>query len=163
MRSREEIFCVSKEYLLRTFSYKDGVLFRIGNEDFDNSQRWGRNKDGYVHTKVKTEIFDAHRLVWIMHNGFIKHGMVIDHIDGVRDNNKIENLRVVTRSENLRNRNGEIVGQEGILWHARDKMWAARIYVKKKSIHLGSYKNMKDAVKARRGAESLLAAIGFEK
>ncbi|MDA7436471.1 HNH endonuclease [Synechococcus sp. AH-601-B19] len=45
-----------------------------------------------------------HRIIWTIINGDIEEGMVIDHIDRDKCNNKIENLRCVTQSENNRNR-----------------------------------------------------------
>lgn len=42
----------------------------------------------------------VHRVVWEMHNGNIPKGLVIDHIDGDPSNNKIENLRLATSSQN---------------------------------------------------------------
>lgn len=44
----------------------------------------------------------AHRIVWIAFNGEIEHGKEINHIDGNRGNNAIENLEVVSKSENLK-------------------------------------------------------------
>ncbi|HRE87521.1 MAG TPA: HNH endonuclease [Myxococcota bacterium] len=47
-------------------------------------------------------LVSAHRLVWTMTNGPIPDGMVVNHIDGVKANNAISNLEVVTAAENVR-------------------------------------------------------------
>jgi len=56
----------------------------------------------------------VHRIVWEMHFGQIPSGMCIDHIDGNGLNNKLQNLRVATLSENQRNRSQSKVSKTGI-------------------------------------------------
>ena len=55
-------------------------------------------KDGYIGIFIKGTHYFAHRIIWEMHNGEIPSGMVIDHIDGNRSNNKIENMHFPTKS-----------------------------------------------------------------
>lgn len=50
----------------------------------------------------KDYYFCEHRVIWVWHNGAIPQGLEINHIDYNRGNNRIENLEIVTRSENLR-------------------------------------------------------------
>jgi hypothetical protein len=62
-------------------------------------------KDGcsYWFVTINLKTYRAHRVVWELVNGTIPHGSEIDHIDGNGLNNRIENLRLVTRAGNQRN------------------------------------------------------------
>lgn len=75
--------------------------------------------------------------------------MEIDHIDGNGLNNQKENLRICTRSENMRNRDKQadnLSGYKGV--YKKDNRYRAQITVEGKQIYLGSYQNIEDAVKA---------------
>lgn len=68
----------------------------------------GSLRNGYL--KLNS-IISIHRLVWETFNGEIPEGMVIDHIDGNRSNNKLSNLRLVSQSENMNN--AQVNGHKG--------------------------------------------------
>jgi DNA-binding CsgD family transcriptional regulator len=62
-------------------------------------------KNGYLSVTWKGKRYYAHRLAWLLTHGCpVPAGMDIDHINRIRTDNRPENLRVVTRSENLKNR-----------------------------------------------------------
>lgn len=85
----------------------------------------------------------------------------IDHINGVRDDNRIENLRVVTSAENHKNMalgTASTSGVAGVSWHERDARWRAHIKVGGRQKHLGNFRRFEDAVSARLTAN---AALGF--
>ena len=56
---------------------------------------------------IKTKAYYIHRFEWECIQGVIPEGFVIDHIDSVRTNNKIENLQLLTVSENIRKGNSK--------------------------------------------------------
>ena len=58
---------------------------------------------GYVHIKYQNVEYLAHRLAWIHHHGKIDQSLVIDHINGIRNDNRIQNLRQVTHAKNMQN------------------------------------------------------------
>lgn len=59
---------------------------------------------GYMRIRLGDQFDYVHRLIWEHVNGPIPKGMHIDHINGVRDDNRIENLRLVTPKENMQHR-----------------------------------------------------------
>lgn len=160
MASREEKLGVSREYLLFHFAYKDGQLIRKKDGVGDVRNDWGKGKNGYKKVNIGRKPFSVHRLIWVMHNGYIPDGSVIDHIDRDRVNNRIENLRVVSRHENCKNREAPFSGHAGIIWHKKDRAWHARISINKKQTHLGAYKNIDDAIRALRGTSLALKTAG---
>ena len=62
-----------------------------------------QDEHGYVYIRFMGKLRQAHRIIWEMHHGPIPEGMEIDHINHVTDDNRIENLRLVTRKENCKN------------------------------------------------------------
>ena len=61
------------------------------------------DKDGYVRVRYYGRLVRLHRIIFKFYFGDIPKGYVIDHIDHVRDNNKIANLRCITQKENSQN------------------------------------------------------------
>lgn len=59
--------------------------------------------NGYVRVTYRGRNYGVHRLVWEFHNGEIPEGYEVDHLNGVRTDNRIENLRLATRSQNSMN------------------------------------------------------------
>lgn len=109
-------------------------------------------KIGYIQVSVNGRRYFAHRIVWEMHNGKIPEGAEIDHINGIRHDNRIENLRVVSKVENCRNsalRSDNSSGYCGVTWDSSRMKWAAVIHVNGKNKNLGRFTNICDAVKAR--------------
>lgn len=97
-----------------------------------------------------------HRLVWIYHNGAIPPDKVIDHIDQNPLNNRIENLRLATASENQRNRRvypRYRSGVVGVSWNTQSQAWRALITVDGRRIYLGQYKSKDRAIERRFEAE----------
>ena len=101
-------FAATKFELNKLLEYRDGDLFYkardFGHKSF-NPQFAGKkagciNQKGYLLVKLFKKQYAAHRLVWIMHNGDIPEELTIDHIDNNKVNNKIQNLQILTRSDN---------------------------------------------------------------
>jgi len=85
----------------KIFQYNsNGTLTRL-----KGVKRWGtktgrKNSNGYDQVGYDGTYFMVHRVVWEMHNGQLKEGMHIDHIDFNKTNNRIENLRAVEMKAN---------------------------------------------------------------
>lgn len=114
------------------------------------------NDQGYVLIRINRIIYRAHRIAWIMIKGYSPEGE-IDHIDGNRSNNSWSNLRDVPRLENKRNQ-GKVTtntsGHNGVMWYKAGQKWHAQITVEGKTIHLGYFEKIEEAVKARKQAET---------
>lgn len=104
--------------------------------------------------------YTAHRVIWaLVHGEWPPED--IDHINGDRADNRIENLRAVSRGENGRNRGRDrrnASGVTGVFHLAPDDVWVAHITVDRKRKHIGRFKDRDEAIRARQAAE---AALGF--
>ena len=109
------------------------------------------NGKGYIRIRIDRGRFRAHRLAWMYINGHEPDGQ-IDHINGDRSDNRIENLRVVNQLENSKNRrinSNNTSGFTGVTFDKRSGKWAAQIELKGKGYTIGRFLNKSDAVKAR--------------
>jgi hypothetical protein len=114
---------------------------------------------GYCQVGIDDTYLRIHRLVWIYHNGDIPDKMFVDHIDGDKLNNRIENLRLATRSQNQHNckkQSNNTSGVKGIGWNKQRKKWRARITINGKSIWLGYYNTIEEAEAAITAARNNL-------
>jgi hypothetical protein len=124
------------------------------NARFSGKRAGGVNTQGYRVVRVLGGLYREHHIVWaVVHGCWARE---IDHIDGDRLNNKISNLREVTRSENLRNRGLDrrnTSGVIGVSFHKATGRWRARLGLKPNPIELGIFDSLADAAEARRLAE----------
>jgi hypothetical protein len=114
-----------------------------------------RTRKGYVVLELNGRQYKAHNLAWAMHYGYWPKAFV-DHINGVRHDNRIANLREATGTDNARNRalsRNNVSGVSGVTWRDSHKAWCARITVNNKRLHLGYYGSLDDARAARYAAE----------
>lgn len=115
------------------------------------------DKIGYKRGYIFNRQYLAHRVIWCLHYGAWPEGQ-IDHINGVRNDNRAANLRVVQGPENQRNmkrRRDNTSGVSGVTWSKDKKKWRAVVYVKGKTIFLGAFDTFDAAATARRTAEPL--------
>ena len=86
------------------------------------------HKTGYRHITWRGKVHKAHRLIFMLHHGYLPKE--IDHINGDRSDNRIDNLRAVTRSENQCNRGvlaNNTSGYPGVSWHKKSNAWLVRV------------------------------------
>ena len=98
-------------------------------------------KTGYHSIEVFGKGYLSHRFAWAIHYGEWPKGE-IDHINGDKADNKIQNLRCVSRSGNVQNvpkRYGGSSKYKGVSWHKRIKKWQARIRSNNIEKHLGYF------------------------
>lgn len=112
---------------------------------------------GYIMIQVDKKIYAAHRLAWYYVYGYYPEHQ-IDHINRVRDDNRIINLREVTQSCNSKNtkvRSDNNVGVTGVtrLVENEREIFIAYIGDKRNLTHLGRFRTLREAVEARYEAE----------
>ncbi len=95
---------ITQERLQKLFYFKDGSLFRRirrGKKFPKGSKAGHKNKFGYISIRVDGKTYQAHRLIYLYVYGFSPEN--IDHRDGDRSNNRIENIRSCSVSQNRHN------------------------------------------------------------
>lgn len=113
--------------------------------------------DGYIQVRLGGKLYLAHRLIYLMMTGEMPE--LIDHKDRDPSNNTWINLRAANKQINAINTglpSNNKSGVKGVSWHKAGGKWTAQIKHNGKKIHLGSYKNLLDAVAAREQAEQEL-------
>jgi len=108
------------------------------------------NNKSYHHIRVDRVLYKSHRLAWIYMYGEIDKSLQIDHINNDSTDNRLVNLRLVTGSENVKNKRkykNNKSGHTGVL--QRGNRWVATITCNRKKIHIGMYDTIDEAVEAR--------------
>jgi hypothetical protein len=142
---------VTQERLKEIFDYIDGhfvckiprSILKIG--DVVGTQR----KDGYVEICIDKKIYLVHRLVFMFFNGYFPKE--IDHINNIRNDNRIENLREVTHTQNQWNhakRKNNTSGFKGVDFNKQNNKWRAQIRQNSKKLHLGLFLTPEEAYQA---------------
>lgn len=137
-----------------------GKFVLVDDEDFErlNKWRWFCTRYGYaartIHSKRPNRIdktFFMHREV-----NQTPDNLFTDHINRDRLDNRKENLRTVTGTQNQFNKGLQKNNKSGVMgvqWHV--SKWWARVYINKKPISLGCYDKLEDAIEARKRGEEL--------
>jgi len=121
----------------------------------------GLNKYGHRQIAVAGRTYSAQQLAWLYVTGeWCEHD--IDHINRIRDDNRFENLRPLTRSKNLHNTGPtprSVSGVRGVYRNSEPntkKPWRAGICVDGQRRHLGNFGTVEEAAAARAAAEEAL-------
>lgn len=132
----------AQEYFLEHLTYINGELYWKQNAKsfFMRGKKAGSiGKDGYMCIFSRGKAHKLHRVIFIMHHGFLPN--VVDHINGNKLDNRMENLRSASVKENSRNsgtRPTNTSGYKGV-YKAMSGKWQACIGVDYKKIYLGVF------------------------
>lgn len=142
------------ELILTNIKMEEIGRAKIDKEDLFKVQavgRWTLTNHGYVHNKANKILM--HRLVM-----GVNDSELVDHKKvGIkyRSDNRKKRLRICTRAQNEHNtkkRKNNTSGYKGVTWRKNLQKWIAQISIGKNTIYLGSFVDIKDAVKARKVA-----------
>lgn len=116
----------------------------IDDEDFELASQYKWNTNKGRNTFYAATGLQLHRLV--MENALgrkLDSEELVDHKNGDGLDNRRENLRLCSRTQNIRNRIGRLGSSKykGVYLHTKNKNWVARIQVNKHMIHLGCFTN----------------------
>ena len=141
---------ITKQLCDSRYEYKDGVLywkisplpkFKVG------SPVGSLGKNGYLSTTVNYKRYFNHRLIFLMHHGYLPE--FVDHINNIPTDNRIENLREANKSENNYNSKLKITnksGEKNVCWNKKQKKWIVTLGVNKKIKYFGTFENLELAV-----------------
>jgi hypothetical protein len=149
----------SQKKLQELFDYKDGELYwkekRSNSIDLSKPAGYIDNQR-YRVIRIKGKLYQAHRLVWKYHYGKDPKEF-IDHIDGNKSNNNMENLREATRQQNSYNRGPQKNNKLGIKGVRKyGNKYRATIIINGKNKHLGMFFTIEEARLVREEAEKKL-------
>jgi hypothetical protein len=134
---------LTQEQLLALFDYRDGELFykksplpkiKVG------SKAGSIGKLGYVKVSIDSKKYSAHRLIFLMMHGYVPD--FLDHINGNRADNRIENLRGCSKQENSQNvsfRKSSKSGIKNVSWHKPTSKYQVDIMVDSKKKYIGVF------------------------
>lgn len=138
------------------YDYETGILYwrwRVSNRIPKTLEAGAQNKsNGYLYVSVHGRDYLVHRVVMLMCYGFYGEGLDVDHINHIRNDNRLCNLRFVTGSENSKNQSlssKSTTGVTGVSFSKTRKKYRARITVDRESIYLGIFDTLEEAAAAR--------------
>ena len=159
-----KVALLTKERLEDLFAYKNGSLISITNRTNcpKGSFIGTKGAHGYLTAHVDCVTHRVHRLIFMLVNGYMPK--TIDHIDGDKLNNKIENLRPCTRYQNQQNikiskRNK--TGTKGVYFCSKSNKYLVRISANGKRHFIGSFITLSESVEAATVARKELHGVFY--
>ncbi len=152
---------ITQDRVRELFDYADGeLIWRVSvNWSIGVGTTAGSlNKcSGYNQVKIDGKSYQVHRIIWLWHYGYFpEHGL--DHINRLKADNRVHNLREVSQSCNIRNSRsrGNNSGVRGVNFHKDKKKYQVYITASRKQIYLGTHFDFTEAVAHRLAAEQCL-------
>jgi hypothetical protein len=150
---------LSKEEYEKLFDvcFETGVLKRkiaVSNRVHIGDIAGNKDSYGYLRVGVNKKPQLVHRIIMIM-AGIDIRGKQTDHINHIRNDNRLENLRAVECYENSKNQTIKRTNKSGVVgvsWKKQRNRWTANIQLNKKQYYLGMFLNKEEAIAARQDA-----------
>lgn len=146
---------------LFTYDRETGIIKwrkRVSNRQRKNlvaGNTWSNGR-GYTLIHVKNKLYQAHRIAMLLSYGFYGEGLEVDHINHIRDDNRLPNLRFVTRTDNKRNQtrnSNNTSGVTGVSYNKARRKYTAQIRADGAQIYLGIFATLEEATEIRKAAE----------
>jgi hypothetical protein len=141
---------ITQERLKELFDYHPSgkLVWRVsgGGKAPVGSSPVNINQEGYKRLQADGRQYKAHRLVFLWHHGYLPPE--VDHINCIRSDNRIENLRAADNKSNTKNAlvyKNNTSGIKGVSWKKKSGKWYAYINSDGKRRHLGYFENLLDA------------------
>jgi hypothetical protein len=134
---------LTQDFVTSLFLYKNDNLYwkksKPGRQI--NKPAGTFNKKGYRYVMINGKLYLAHRLIFLMFNGYLPKE--VDHING--KSNNIKNLRPATHSQNCHNqglKKTNTSGFKGVGWSKKYKKWRVRVTINSKEIDFGCFEDI---------------------
>jgi hypothetical protein len=136
---------ITKDYLRIRFDYKDGNLYwkETKGRAIEGKKAGSYAPSGYFNIQINRVKYRLHRMIFMWHHGFLPKE--VDHINGNKLDNRIENLRASTKSQNMRNskiRKNNKSGFKNVLWRTQEKKWQVQLRAFGKTKHIGYFDDL---------------------
>ena len=143
---------ITQDLLREYLEYRDGHLWWIKyRSGVKVGGRYGANNNGYIRGMFLGKRLYEHRLIWFYHYG--QWPEYIDHIDGNRSNNKIDNLRACSQQQNTYNTGSRPLSTsiyKGVHFRKDTNKWVSQYTHNGKNIHIGCFETEVEAAEAYR-------------
>ena len=144
----------SQDELRRIFDYDHETGQLLWRQRDDKRKAWNsrlagkpagtKGERGYIRTNLEHKTVAVHRIIWKLAYGEIPDHLQVDHINGITDDNRLENLRLVNASQNQLNRNCDKGrGYKGV--YRKSNRWKAEITTREGRKYLGLFKTPEQA------------------
>jgi len=143
----------SREHLLHLFDYDPDTGYLWRREATTRNTRWRIGKragclehpGGHRYVGIKGKLYGEHRVIWKMVYGSVPP--ILDHINGIRDDNRLTNLRCATSAQNHQNTRSvsKTAGVKGVYWNKRAGKWHVQTKNGGSTIYLGQYDDLREA------------------
>lgn len=137
--------------------FKTDHACAVWHTRFSGKRAGTKNASGYLMLRKFGISFYVHKAIWFLETGEWTEypRREIDHRNGLRDDNRFENLMAGSKQQNARNQKrfaNNTSGETGVHWNKRQSRWVAYINSGGRRIHLGAFEDREEAIATRREA-----------
>lgn len=155
LKKRYNRYDLSNEYGIGYTFDNEAFYFDVDDYDKIKNYSWSIDTEGYVvSNKFNGKYYTTVKMHRLIMN--CQDNKMVDHINHTKNDNRKNNLRIVTNQQNCMNRklsSNNSSGCSGVHFDTKTSKWVARITYMNKEYYLGSFDNKDEAIKARRCAE----------